>query len=326
MHLLTKARIFFLAPSVVIMIIILWPSSPAELDFDRYQLSSSSEFVSALDKAETFSFSHIGLVQGASIQVTTSPRITGQTLGALAEGYDYQNQVFSHSVQPGDTIAGLAAKFNVSQDTILWVNDLAGETTLKEGDQLMILPVSGALHLVRRNETLSQIARDYKVRESEILSFNQISEANEVFVGDILIIPGGQKPAKPQATTRPVASSYFIHPTAGQISQGLHPYNAIDIANTCGTPIYSAASGTVQRTGYVPIGGDRVQILHPNGVVTYYGHLSRILVEPGQQVAQGQEIGRMGSTGYSTGCHLHFDVRGAVNPLAGYQLGRRIEF
>lgn len=325
MHLSKRVGFLFLTLSIVLLIIILWPSSRAELHSNHYQLSSSSEFVSALDKAETFSFSHLDIIQDDSIRVAVSPRVTGQTLAAVG-GYDYQSQVFSYVVQSGDTITQLADRFNISRETIIWANELEGRS-LKEGDALMILPVSGALHLVRPNETLGQIARNYKVGESEILSFNQISDANAIFVGDLLVVPGGRKPAQPGiATTQPVASSYFIRPTTGRISQGLHPYNAIDIANSCETPIYAAAVGTIQLTGYHSVGGNYVRISHPNGVVTYYGHLSRISVVRGQSVAQGQEIGRMGTTGLSTGCHLHFEVRGAANPLAGYRVGAQISF
>ncbi len=328
MHLSKRAGLTFLALSIVLLIIVLWPSSPAELMFDRYELSSSSEFVSASDKAETFSFSHIDMVQGASLRAHTSPNVTGQTLGAATGGgYDYQSQTFVHTVRPGDTVKAIAESFGVSEETILWANNLERGDSLKAGDDLIVLPVSGVLHLVRPNETLGKIARDHKVREAEILSFNQMDNADQIFIGDLIIIPGGEKPVRPQVPARqPIARSYFIHPTSGRITQGLHYYNAIDVANNCGTPIYAAAAGTVQRAGYISIGGNRVQILHPNGVVTYYGHLSRISVVPGQSVAQGQEIGRMGTTGRSTGCHLHFDVRGAANPLAAYSIGAHISY
>ncbi len=328
MHLSKRAGISFLALAIVLLVIILWPCSPAELVSDRYVLNSSSEFVSALNKAETFSFSHISLIQDNSVQVSTSPSVSGKTLGTLvSDGYDYRSQTFTYSVQSGDTISSLAEKFNISIDTILWSNDLKATDKLREGDRLIVLPVSGLLHLVNRNETLSQIASSYNVKESEILSFNQLSDADSIFIGDLLIIPGGQKPIQPHVIAQqPIASSYFIIPTSGKISQGLHYYNAIDIANNCGTPIYAAAAGTVQRAGYISIGGNRVQVIHPNGVVTYYGHLSQISVVSGQSVVQGQEIGRMGTTGLSTGCHLHFDVRGAVNPLARYAVGTYINF
>ncbi len=328
MHLSKRVMGVFLTLSIGLLITAVWPDSPSELLFDQYELSSSNEFIPALDRSESFAFSHLSLIEDSSLQVYTAPGVTNQTLGTLVEGgYNYQNQTFNYIVQVGDTLSGLAEKFNISIDTILWANDLNRNNALREGDSLIILPISGALHLVGKNETLSQIAQDYKVPESEILSFNEIGNANEIFVGDLLIIPGGQKPVAPRISTRStIASSYFIRPTAGWITQGLHNYNAIDIANKCGTPIYASAAGTVQRAGYINIGGNRVQILHPNGVVTYYGHLSQISVKAGQTVVQGQQVGLMGTTGRSTGCHLHFDVRGATNPLARYSVGTYLGF
>lgn len=328
MHLSKRVIGTFLTLSIGLLITAVWPASPSELVFDQYELSSSSEFVPALDKAASFDFSHLSLIEESSLQVYTSPSVINRALGTVAEGgYDYQNQTFNYVVQSGDTVSELSKRFGISVDTISWANDLNRNNTLKEGDSLIILPVSGALHLVRKNETLSHISRAYKVSEAEILSFNQIDNADEIYIGDVLIIPGGKQPVVPQINTRStLASSHFIRPTSGRITQGLHHYNAIDIANKCGTPIYAAAAGTVQRAGYINIGGNRVQILHPNGVVTYYGHLSEIWVRAGQSVAQGQQIGRMGTTGRSTGCHLHFDVRGATNPLARYSVGAYLSF
>jgi murein DD-endopeptidase MepM/ murein hydrolase activator NlpD len=107
----------------------------------------------------------------------------------------------------------------------------------------------------------------------------------------------------------------------------LHWYNAIDFSNgQCGEPVFAAAAGAVQRTGTDPVGGNYIRILHPNNVVTYYGHLSSVAVEAGIAVYQGQIIGYIGCTGKTipagnAGCHLHFDVRFASNPFAGYKAG-----
>jgi len=112
-------------------------------------------------------------------------------------------------------------------------------------------------------------------------------------------------------------------PTPYRITQGLHWYNAIDFSTgKCGSPIYAAAGGQVQRTGYdYERAGRYVRILHPNGVVTFYGHMSKIAVNAGATVGQGQIIGYIGYSGHTIpsgpgGCHLHFDVRGSRNPFA----------
>ena len=117
-------------------------------------------------------------------------------------------------------------------------------------------------------------------------------------------------------------SSEFIWPTQGIVSQGFRKYQheGIDIANASGTPIFAAADGEVIKAGWDDWGlGNVIQIKHPNGSMTVYGHNRRLLVSKGQQVSQNQIIAEMGSTGNSTAPHLHFEIhpdgRVAVNPL-----------
>lgn len=270
-------------------------------------------------------------VKGVSSPVVLKPK----TLGIFVETEFEDNtkkEVFEYSVRSGDSLLGIANHFNISLDTLLWANDLSKNSVIQPDQKLVILPVSGVLHLVKSGETLGGLTKTYEADINETIAFNNLSEDGEIFKGDILIIPGGKKPPEPQPKSYsaqiPIAYSYFIFPAVGKISQGLHLYNAIDIANKCGTPIYAAAGGTVQsRIGYASVSGNYVRILHPNGVVTLYAHLSKILVKPGQKVSQGQVIGYMGNTGYTvgrTGCHLHFEVRGAKNFLAKYPLGSSI--
>ena len=126
-----------------------------------------------------------------------------------------------------------------------------------------------------------------------------------------------KKPA-PSIAKAPLPDTFFIYPTEGIITQGLHYYNAVDIANKLGTPVYAAASGIVQRVRYDYRYGNYLTILHNNGVVTYYGHLQNIFVKSGDNVTVGDRIAFMGNTGSkSTGYHLHFGVSGDRNPLAG---------
>ncbi|GAI25309.1 unnamed protein product [marine sediment metagenome] len=198
---------------------------------------------------------------------------------------------------------------------------------IKVGQELIILPVSGVVYFVKKNDTLSEIAKIYKGDVEEIIAFNGLSNEGDIFIGDVLIIPDGKMPLRvPYIALTPVGESYFsIFPCEGKITQGLHPFNAIDIANSCGKPVVAVATGTVQRAGWINnIYGRIVTILHPNGVVTYYGHLSRVLVVPGQPVSAGDIIASIGNTGHTlgaTGCHLHFEVRNAKNFLANYLVG-----
>lgn len=270
--------------------------------------------------------------ENSIVGVCPPATITPQVLGSVVEDVesDSGGDITEYVVEPGDNLSSIATKFNISLNTILWANDLNNNSLIKPGQKLIILPVSGILYTVRKNDTLSTVAKTYKADLKEIIAFNGFSEQGDIFVGDLLIIPGGQMPSKvSHIALTPVAASYFIFPCEGKISQGLHYYNAIDVANKCGGLVVATSSGTVQRAGWVRIGGKRVTILHSNGVVTYYGHLSTILVSPGQRVDAGDIIGYIGNTGYTlgaTGCHLHFAVIGAKNFLAKYPVGSYINW
>ncbi len=264
--------------------------------------------------------------------------ISSQSLGSIFEEEE-DNSIIKYTVKKGETINQIADKFGISAETILLVNELSS-SLVKEGDELMILPVDGLLHLVESGETVEKIAKKYSAEAKKILDFNGLSDQGQVFVGDILIIPDGKMPkSSPTAVAVQVTlpDSYFISPTTGVITQGAHfshiingtrQYNAADIANSLGTPIRAAAGGEIQIVKTVWPYGNYVTILHPNGVVTLYGHLNAFAkdIYSGKQVSQGEIIGYMGSTGYSTGSHLHFEVRGAANPLLKYPVGTRISY
>ncbi|WP_338042146.1 peptidoglycan DD-metalloendopeptidase family protein [Nostoc sphaeroides] len=128
--------------------------------------------------------------------------------------------------------------------------------------------------------------------------------------------------------TPPPSSSTLAYtwPAKGTLTSGFgmrwgRPHKGIDIANSTGTPIVASAEGTIEKAGWNNGGyGNLVQIRHPDGSTTRYAHNSKILVQPGQQVNQGETIALMGSTGHSTGPHTHFEIhpggKGAVNPIA----------
>jgi len=265
--------------------------------------------------------------------------ISSQTLGSIFED-EKDNSIIKYTVGRGETINQIAEDFGISAETILLANELSS-STVREGDELMILPVDGLLHMVESGETVEKIAKKYSADSGQIIDFNRLSDEGEVFVGDILIVPEG-KMSKSVQSTAPVAQvtlpdSYFISPATGIITQGAHfshivngyrQYNAADIANTLGTPIVAVAGGTIQIVKTVWPYGNYITILHPNGVVTLYGHLNSFAkdIYSGKQVSQGEIIGYMGSTGYSTGSHLHFEVRGAANPLLKYRVGTKVVY
>lgn len=282
----------------------------------------------------------LSFIQKNSLAAISPPIIvTPQVLGALAGGEDYgevQKEIIEYIVQPGDNISSIAGKFNISTETLLWANDLNKNALLQIGQKLVVLPVSGLIHHVKKGETLSEIVQLYKTDSGAIIAFNDLSIDGDIYVGDVLVIPNGVMPPLAkyvQPSLIPLGSSYFIYPLSQpfRITQGLHWYNAIDFSNNkCGTPIFSAAAGEVLKvrltnsTSRWAFGGagNHLTILHPNGVVTFYGHIKTSLVNPGDSVSQGQIIATVGGfpgtpgAGNSTGCHVHFGVQGARNPFA----------
>ncbi len=232
-----------------------------------------------------------------------------------------------YTVQSGDTVLGIARKFGLKPDTILWANPALERNPdlLRIGDRLIILPVDGVLHVVQPGDTLSSIAAKYKVTPQEIAEYplNGLESVDTpLTVGKQLVVPRGQKPYVPQqvlAYDGPVpegaseGSGVFAWPTSGIITQPFwNGHRAIDIAAREATPVLAADSGYVvlARSGGWNWGyGNVVMIDHQNGYLTVYAHMKGIYVRQGEQVAKGQQIGIVGNTGNSTGPHLHFEIR-----------------
>lgn len=237
-----------------------------------------------------------------------------------------RREVFTYLVEVGDNPFDIAVKFGLNTDAILLANNLREGDLIRPGDKLLILPLNGVRVKVAAKDSVASLAKKYSGKAEEIISFNNLSPDGQLQAGSFIIIPNGEMPAppRPQVTLPKYASqtspagSWLITPTAGYNWGRLHGYNAVDISNPCGTPIYAAAAGKVilaDGVGWNGGYGKHIKIQHPNGVVAVYAHASQLLVETGEQVGQGQLIALMGSTGRSSGCHLHFEVRGATNPL-----------
>jgi len=264
------------------------------------------------------------IVSGTSLLPATGPM-------GVSDGKDVPNpskeDTSVYVVRKGDTLSQIASMFNISIDTILWANDMKKGEKLAEGEVLLILPISGLEHTVAKGQTLQSIAKLYKVDVNDIIQNNDIAEETKLAIGDTLIIPNAskseEKPIKITSDTKyfenyPAENLIgFINPVPGyRLSQGLHDGNAVDLAIAKGTPIHVVASGRVifAKMGYNGGFGGLVIVVHPNGIQTLYAHQSKITVHSGDQVHQGEVIGYVGSTGHSTGPHVHFAVKGAFNP------------
>lgn len=245
-------------------------------------------------------------------------------------------EILEYTVQEGDTLGGVADKFGVSLETVLWANSLESKSKIKPGEKIKVPPVTGVAHKVKRGETIYSIAKKYDVEAQSIINWPFNSYANDetfaLAVGQIVMVPEGVMPKAVISTSRQygrltpdagsvAATGVFVWPTAGRLTQYPAWYHmAIDIANKAAPDVLAADAGKIVVAGR-PDGygyGMRVVIDHGNGFQTLYAHLSGVYVNSGQTVTRGAAIGKMGSTGRSTGIHLHFEVlkNGVlVNPL-----------
>jgi len=244
-----------------------------------------------------------------------------------------RHTVFTYVVQEGDTPGRIAANFGVSLNTILWANNLKSSSIIKPNQELVILPISGVMHIVKKGDTLLSIAKRYQASSGEISAFNNLNDEGSITIGQELIIPSGRlssatslslsaglKPMTIDISDWPELDGFFAYPTSFGLNRGIfHYYNAVDIISSCGSPIYASADGIVvdaKGTGKYNYGyGNLIKIQHYNGTMTVYGHLSTLSVKEGDKVYQGDLIGKMGDTGNAECCHLHFEVRGAQNPF-----------
>ncbi|HNZ86854.1 MAG TPA: M23 family metallopeptidase [bacterium] len=248
-----------------------------------------------------------------------------------------RDKIVDYVVESGDTISTIAQKFNISSQTILWSNNLSYTSLIKPGMTLKILPTTGLIHKIVRGDNLSAIAKKYQSDVDKIIEFNKLASVSDIKIGQELIIPDG---VLPRATATQVArqtrvintsvtgkaevintGTKLLWPTsAKRISQYYSwRHSGLDIAGPVGTPIYAAEDGVVETAGWNRGGyGYYIIINHGNGIRTLYAHASKLYVVSGQKVTRGQTIMAMGSTGRSTGSHLHFEVRanGFRNPLS----------
>ncbi len=267
---------------------------------------------------------------------------------AVNDTEDNSGQISVYTVHKGDTIASVAKMFGVSPATIMWANDLATGSKLKDGTILTIPAVSGRLISVKKGDTFQSLAKKYGVEASVIAFSNDMTLDDQISVGDTLVVPDenlatpkglttapkSSPKTAPRSNARPSAGTYFIYPLPVSVShwvRGLHGNCGcgVDLGAPKGTPIYAVADGTViiaKSGGYNAGWGSHVVINHilPNGLhaQTLSAHMSAVAAHVGDVVHQGDVIGYVGSTGLSTGPHLHIEVSGVSNPFVDPKYGR----
>ncbi|HUX20576.1 MAG TPA: peptidoglycan DD-metalloendopeptidase family protein [Spirochaetia bacterium] len=234
-------------------------------------------------------------------------------------------RVVTYHVKAGDTISEIAQNYGVSDETIISFNGVDDARLIQPGTELEIPTMNGILYRVRPGDTLAGIADSHKVNIQDVQSINDL-RTTLVLPNQELFLPGAHMN---MYAYRKALGTLFIWPTQGVITSrfgmrrdpftGTMEFHAgVDIANSIGTPIDAAMDGQVVAVGQDRGYGNYILIDNGGGYRTLYAHLSAWLVSRGQWVRSGQQIGRMGDTGYSTGPHLHFGIfkdYAPVNPL-----------
>ncbi len=258
----------------------------------------------------------------------------------------------NYIVEAGDSIFGIAEAFKISPESLLWANydTLYDDPHMVSiGAELIVPPTDGILYKWKAGDTIEAVAARFRAYPKDVLTYpgNNLDAANpnpEITPGTYVMIPGGWRETKPwvvpsiprgRAGVNPsipgacstgeggaIGTGYFIWPSVEHYISGNRYWSghlAIDIGVGLGDSIFAADSGVVVYAGWISGGyGNMIMIDHGNGYQTLYAHLSAINVQCGQSVYRGQTIGYGGSTGNSTGPHLHFEVRyfgGFLNPL-----------
>lgn len=284
---------------------------------------------------------HFDTLSLGDAYVTTTVGGSAVTVPAISEGRPIaasRSETESYKVTDGDTLYGIAERFDLSLSTILWANNLTVRSLIKPGQTLTIPAVDGVLYTVKSGDTLLKIAKTYGSDTDEIITVNQLASANDLRIGQSLILPGGEPPASAsspvKATPAPVSSIFtkppatattapstttkgsgsgtgtWLWPTDWRVITQYYgwQHTGVDIDGDYTTQSYAAADGVVIYSGWRNGYGNTVEIDHGDGLVTRYAHHSKLYVKAGDVVTQGQAIAQTGTTGKSTGTHLHFEV------------------
>ncbi len=254
-------------------------------------------------------------------------------------------EVITYTVQSGDNVYTIAQSFGLNVYSLIWSNRETLQDApwlIQPGLTLYIPPVNGVYHLVTAGESIESIAAAYEVDPSALINeWNDIAEGSELHEGQFVMVVGGKSeyidlvppPPPPRYATAsaagwssgvcsgvsftgPGANGYFAYPTGSSRVSGWYFHDTrnpshigLDYACRSGNPIYASDNGVVTIAGWNGGYGILVELNHGNGFTTRYAHLSDLVVGCGQSVYQGQLIGYCGTTGWSTGPHLHFEVR-----------------
>jgi LysM repeat protein len=274
----------------------------------------------------------INYLEESYVTPTTGDELTQPDKVKVPDRTDTQTYV----VVSGDTIGFIAEKFGLSLSTVLWANNLTYNSTINLGQELKILPQDGVLYKVRSGDTLSSISRSYSVDTADIMEQNGLTSANRLSIGDELLLPDGEPPSPvntsrssasittlfsaPKASAPSSSSSGWVWPTDWRVITQYYGWRhtGLDVDGDYSTYSYASRGGVVIYSGWRTGYGITVEVDHGDGFMTRYAHHSKNFVSVGDVVSTGQALAQTGTTGRSTGTHLHFEIiKGGrfLNPL-----------
>lgn len=220
-----------------------------------------------------------------------------------------------HAVAPGETLLSIAARYGVTPQTLAYNNQIKDTAELRAGQSLVIPPIDAAIHVVRDGETVASIAARFGADPDTVRTVNSVAfEPADVTPGRVLLIPvpEGRYPGfRLVVSDAPrVFAPRIRWPTEGIVTQLFSQiHTGIDIAAPYGSPVVASDSGTVTEVGWRGPGGLSVCVLLDWGLEVCDYHLSATNVELGERVVAGQRIAAVGSSGVSTGPHVHWEAR-----------------
>ena len=296
--------------------------------------------LSYMDDLSLNSFSHTdeAFIGSDYVTTVTGVSVSSPTLLGASESMAPRDKVETYTIGEGNTLGQIADRFGLSLNTILWANNLTFRSIIRPGASLRIPPVDGVLYKVKKGDTVAKIAKTYSSETEKILAFNNLGEKSSLTVGSELMIPDGRPPAPAPITSysTPIGNVFnrstsvptwdnsgdksrgsaagkgtWVWPTDWRVITQYYKgwrHTGIDIDGDYSTNNIAAADGVVVWAGWRNGYGLTVEIDHGNVIVTRYGHHSKIGVKIGDVLKAGDPTGKTGTTGRSTGTHLHFEV------------------
>jgi murein DD-endopeptidase MepM/ murein hydrolase activator NlpD len=250
----------------------------------------------------------------AVLALDEPPRPFVRARGAMTTAVsDEAPALRAHMVTSGETLLSIAARYAVAPQTLAYNNGIADTASLRVGQSLVVPPYDAAIHVMREGETLAEIAARFGADVDSVRAVDRSAFADDS-PGRVLIVPvpdarfpGFRLVVSEEAR---VLAPRVRWPTDGVITQLFRPgHTGIDIAAPMGSPIGASDAGTVSAVGWRGPGGLAVCVHHDWGLETCAYHTSAVFVEVGERVVAGQRIAAVGSTGESTGAHVHWEAR-----------------